>query len=35
MLRLVREFSDRGRVFWAAVEIQVEGDREVPEPRLD
>ena len=35
MLRLVREFSDRGRVFWAAVEIVVEGDREVPEPRLD
>ncbi|MEY4829541.1 MAG: hypothetical protein RLZZ562_1337 [Planctomycetota bacterium] len=35
MLRLVREFSDRGRVFWAAVEIQVEGDREVPEPRVD
>jgi len=35
MLRLVREFSDRGRVFWAQVEIQVEGDREVPEPRLE
>lgn len=34
MLRLVREFSDRGRVFWATIEIEVEGDREVPEPRL-
>lgn len=35
MLRLVREFADRGRVFWVQVEIQVEGDREVPEPRLE
>jgi len=25
----------RGRVFRASVEIAVEGDREVPEPRLD
>ncbi len=35
MLRLVREYSDRGRVFWTSIEIQVEGDREVEAPRLD
>lgn len=35
MLSLVREYGDRGRVFWAVVEVAVEGDREVPEPRGD
>lgn len=33
MLRLVREYDDRGRIFHAVVEIAVEGDREVPVPR--
>jgi hypothetical protein len=33
MLELVREFDDRGRVFHAAVDVEVPGDRPVPEPR--
>ena len=35
MLSMVREFQDRGRVFWAVVEVAVEGDGVVPEPRGD
>jgi len=33
MLRLVREFDDRGRVFHAAVDVTIDGDLAVPEPR--
>lgn len=33
MLRLVREYDDRGRVFHAAIDVAIEGDRDVPEPR--
>lgn len=33
MLTLVREYDDRGRVFHAAVDVAIEGDRTVPEPR--
>ncbi|MCU0866536.1 MAG: hypothetical protein MUC36_22350 [Planctomycetes bacterium] len=33
MLTLVREFDDRGRVFHAAVDVTIDGDRTVPEPR--
>lgn len=35
MLRLVREYDDRGRVFHAAVDVAIAGDRAVPEPRGD
>jgi hypothetical protein len=33
MLQLVREFDDRGRVFHAAVDVAIDGDQTVPEPR--
>lgn len=33
MLELVREFDDRGRVFHAAVDVAIDGDQPVPEPR--
>lgn len=33
MLDLVREFDDRGRIFHAAVDIEISSDAEVPEPR--
>lgn len=33
MLELVREFDDRGRIFYAAVDVEIEGDAAVPEPR--
>lgn len=33
MLELVREFDDRGRIFHAAVEIEIPTDSQVPEPR--
>ena len=33
MLELVREFADRGRVFHAVVDVGIDGDRDVPEPR--
>ncbi len=33
MLQLVREFDDRGRVFHAAVDVAIDGDQAVPEPR--
>lgn len=32
MLRTVRDFDDRGRVYHAAVEVSIESDREVPDP---
>ena len=32
MLELVREFDDRGRIFYAAVEVDVPGSRTPPEP---
>ena len=32
-VQLVREFDDRGRVFHAAVDVAIEGDQPVPEPR--
>lgn len=32
MLDLVREFDDRGRVFWAKVDVDVPGSVDVPEP---
>ncbi len=35
MLRLVREYDDRGRIFRAAVDVTISGDRPVPEPRGD
>lgn len=35
MLLLAREFDDRGRVFHAAIDVVVDGDRAVPEPRGD
>jgi hypothetical protein len=35
LLTLVREYDDRGRVFHAAVDITIDGDRSVPEPRGD
>jgi hypothetical protein len=33
MLELVREFDDRGRIFHAAVEVEIPTDLPVPEPR--
>jgi hypothetical protein len=33
MLELVREFDDRGRVFHVAVDLAIDGDQPVPEPR--
>jgi predicted esterase len=33
MLQLVREFGDRGRIFHAAIDVMVHGDKPVPEPR--
>lgn len=33
MLELVREFDDRGRIFYAAVDVEIADDAEVPEPR--
>ncbi|MGF1580691.1 MAG: alpha/beta hydrolase-fold protein [Gemmataceae bacterium] len=33
MLELVREFDDRGRIFHAAIEVQVTDSRNVPEPQ--
>lgn len=35
MLDLVREFDDRGRIFHAAVDVEVATDGEVPEPRYE
>ncbi|MBM4062807.1 MAG: hypothetical protein FJ265_17185, partial [Planctomycetes bacterium] len=32
MLQLAREFDDRGRVFWAAVDVAIAGDRSPGEP---
>lgn len=32
MMELAREFDDRGRIFWAAVELEVETDQEVEFP---
>lgn len=32
MLELVRELDDRGRIFWAAVDVEIADDAEVPEP---
>ncbi len=32
MLELAREFDDRGRIFQAAIDVEIEDDREVPEP---
>ncbi len=32
MLELVREFDDRGRLFHAAIELEIADDAEVPEP---
>jgi hypothetical protein len=33
MLELVREFDDRGRIFYAAIDVDISTDAEVPEPR--
>lgn len=33
MLDLVREFDDRGRIFHGFVDVKIEGDADVPEPR--
>lgn len=30
MLQLVREFDDRGRIFWAKIDFEIESDKEVP-----
>ena len=30
MFELAREFDDRGRVFWARVDLEIATDREVP-----
>lgn len=35
MLELVKEFDDRGRVFWAAIDVAVTTDRDVEPPTLD
>ena len=36
MLELVREFDDRGRIFYAAVDVDIPTDAtEVPEPQGD
>ena len=33
MLELVREFDDRGRILYAAVDVEIADDAEVPEPK--
>lgn len=33
MLELVREFDDRGRIFWARVDVKVPGSKDPGEPR--
>ena len=33
MLELVREFDDRGRIFYAAIDVDIPTDADVPEPR--
>ncbi len=33
MLELVREFDDRSRIFYAAIDVDIPTDAEVPEPR--
>jgi hypothetical protein len=33
MLELVREFDDPGRIFHAALDVEITTDKEVPEPK--
>jgi hypothetical protein len=33
LLELVRDFDDRGRLFQAAIDLEIQTDQEVPEPR--
>ena len=35
MLELVREFDDRGRIFYAAIDVDIATDADVPEPKGD